>query len=220
MGKRLCTEDSERKRFTLMSVHETALRNRGYLKIAGVDEVGRGPLAGPVVAAACILSEGSFFFKLNDSKQLAPEEREALYAQLSQDPQVVFAIGIVSPRRIDEINILRATFEAMQIAVSKLAAKPDYVLVDGNRAPQFDCPCEPIVKGDAHSVSIAAASVLAKVVRDRMMDEEACKWPGYGFEVHKGYGTPQHLDAIARLGPCPIHRESFEPLKSRRALCL
>ena len=204
----------EQKRLKKMSFHERRLSAQGYQAIAGVDEVGRGPLAGPVVAAACILPPDFLLPHINDSKKLTPIDREMLYDQIVGNPEVVFGIGIVSKERIDEINILRATFEAMQEAVRKLSKRPDYLLVDGNQLPTFPCLAEALVKGDSLSCSIAAASILAKVIRDRMMDEEAKRWPQYGFEKHKGYGTPQHLEALRLHGPCPIHRTSFEPIKS------
>jgi ribonuclease HII len=197
-----------------MSLQERRLRKQGYLSIAGVDEAGRGPLAGPVVAAACILPPKFLLEHLNDSKQLTAEVREELFAQLRANPDVFYGIGLVSTERIDAINILRATFEAMQIAVKNLSQPPDYLLIDGNQLPTFDVPCEGMIQGDAYSVSIAAASILAKVTRDHLMLEEAKRWPQYGFEQHKGYGTPQHLEAIKRFGPCPLHRKTFEPVKS------
>ena len=197
-----------------MAFHERRLTLQGYKAIAGIDEAGRGPLAGPVVAAACILPPDFWLAKLNDSKQLTAIQREELYQKIVEAPGICFGIGVVSVERIDAINILRATFEAMQEAVKKLSQKPDYLLIDGNQLPHFPYPAEAIVKGDSLSGSIAAASILAKVTRDRMMDEADKRWPQYGFGQHKGYGVPQHLEALRLHGPCPIHRKGFEPIKS------
>ena len=204
----------ERNRLQKMSLHEKRLYQQGVQRIAGVDEAGRGPLAGPVVAAACILPPEFLLANVNDSKQLTPKVRDDLFAQLIAETGVVYGIGIVTNERIDAINILRATFEAMQIAVKNLPEIPEYLLIDGNQLPAFDVPAKGIVQGDAFSISIAAASILAKVTRDRIMVEEAKKWPQYGFEQHKGYGTEQHIEAIRRFGPCPLHRKSFDPIKS------
>ena len=204
----------EKKRLHKMSLHERRLLKLGFQQIAGIDEAGRGPLAGPVVAAACILPCDYLLAQLNDSKQLSSEQRDMLFDQITSDSRIVYGIGIVSVECIDQINILRATFEAMQKSVEKLARKPDYLLIDGNQLPKFDCLKEGIVRGDAASVSIAAASILAKVTRDRIMIEEAARWPQYGFAQHKGYGTPQHLEALERFGPCPLHRRTFDPIKS------
>jgi ribonuclease HII len=197
-----------------MSLHEQRLYKLGYRHIAGIDEAGRGPLAGPVVAAACILPCDFLLSHLNDSKQLSSKQRDELFAEITSDPRIVYGIGIVSVDRIEEINILRATFEAMQESVEKLSRRPEYLLIDGNQLPSFGYPKEGIVRGDAVSISIAAASIIAKVTRDRIMIEEAARWPQYGFAQHKGYGTAQHLEAIRQLGPCPLHRKTFEPIKS------
>jgi ribonuclease HII len=207
-------EAQEKKRLQQMSIHEYSLYQSGYYSIAGIDEAGRGPLAGPVVAAACILPTGYLLARLNDSKLLTAAQREDLFLQITTDIRIIFGIGIISTERIDEINILRATFEAMQASVLNLAARPDYLLIDGNRMPSFDLPAKAIVRGDAISISIAAASIIAKVTRDRIMVQEAARWPQYGFDQHKGYGTPHHLEAILRWGPCPLHRKTFEPIKS------
>ena len=204
----------EKKRLKKMSLFEQRLFALGFRQIAGIDEAGRGPLAGPVVAAACILPRDYLLAHLNDSKQLSAEQREELFAQMIADSRVVYGIGISSVKRIEQINILRATFEAMQQSVASLSQEPDYLLIDGNQIPAFDFPKEGIVRGDAVSISIAAASIIAKVTRDRIMIAEAARWPQYGFEQHKGYGTPQHIEAIQRLGPCPLHRRTFEPIKS------
>ena len=201
---------------------ERALLAQGITRIAGVDEAGRGPLAGPVVAAAAILPakwvesglprelEG-----LNDSKQLTAAQRERFFAFLTSRAEVEFAIAESDAALIDEINILRATHCAMNEALAKLEPAPEHALVDGRPVKSMRVPQTAIVGGDACSYSIAAASVLAKVARDRLMLEFHRQWPVYGFAGHKGYGTPQHLAALAAHGPCPIHRRSFAPLKPR-----
>lgn len=188
-------------------------------RIAGVDEAGRGPLAGPVVAAAVILPlrwvrDGlpAELAELNDSKQLSAAQRDSFYSLLTEVTGVEWALGEVSNAVIDSINILQATNRAMNQAIRTLKAV-DHALVDGRPVKGLICPQTAIVKGDSKSYSIAAASVLAKVTRDRYMLEADLKWPQYGFAQHKGYGTPEHLDAIKRLGPCPIHRFSFAPIR-------
>jgi ribonuclease HII len=199
---------------------ERAFWSRGTTRIAGVDEAGRGPLAGPVVAAAVIFPShwgtGGFderLHDLNDSKQLTESQREQYFAVLTSMPEVRFAISIVDAATIDRINILQATHRAMNQALARLQPPPHHVLVDGNQVKTMSLPHTALVKGDSLSYSIAAASVLAKVTRDRMMLEYDEAFPGYGFAEHKGYGTPQHLAAVAELGPCPIHRRSFAPFK-------
>lgn len=179
-----------------------------------MDEAGRGPLAGPVVAAACILPEDHGIVGLDDSKKLTAARREALFAQITQNPAILYGIGIVDAEVIDQINILQATIRAMQDAVDGLLVLPDFLLVDGLQLPHPRIPSEKVIKGDAKSESIAAASILAKVTRDKMMLEADQLFAGYGFAKHKGYGTKQHREAIAKLGPCSIHRTSFEPIKS------
>jgi ribonuclease HII len=199
---------------------ESALWRSGCLRVAGVDEAGRGPLAGPVVAAAVVLPPAWLesglppaLQGLNDSKQLTEARREAFYAVLTQSPQVHFAIAEADPATIDRINILQATHRAMNQALAQLAPPPGHALVDGTRVKTLRFPQTALVKGDARSYSIAAASVLAKVTRDRQAAAWQQQWPEYGFAEHKGYGTPQHLAAIRQHGPCPIHRRSFAPLK-------
>jgi ribonuclease HII len=199
---------------------ERVLWTRGVTRIAGVDEAGRGPLAGPVVAAAAILpskwSESGLppeLEGLNDSKQLMAAQREKYFAFLTACPEVQFAIAQVGAGQIDAINILRATHRAMNSALAQLQPAPEHALVDGRPVKTMPVPHTAIVQGDARSYSIAAASVLAKVTRDRLMLEFDRQWPEYGFAGHKGYGTAQHLAAIAAHGPCPIHRRSFAPLK-------
>ena len=176
--------------------------------ICGVDEAGRGPLAGPVAAGAVILPKDCRILYLNDSKKLSPARRDALFDEI-REKAVAFSIGISSPERIDEINILQATYEAMRKAVAGLSVQPDLLLNDAVTIPEVQIRQVPIVKGDAKSVSIAAASILAKVTRDRMMEEYDAMWPEYGFAKHKGYGTAQHIAALKEYGPCPIHRRSF-----------
>lgn len=180
--------------------------------VAGVDEAGRGPLAGPVVAAAVVLPLRSRWDGLDDSKKLEPEAREGLFARVRLEARA-FSWTVLGARTIDFANIRRATLRAMARSVEKLTQTPDLVLVDGaDRIPGLRLRQEAVVDGDARMLSIAAASVLAKVVRDRIMERLDRVWPGYGFARHKGYGTPEHLEALARLGPCPIHRYSFSPV--------
>lgn len=203
----------ETVRFEAMSVCEKRLRQEGFCHIAGIDEAGRGPLAGPVVAAACILPEGFFLEHLNDSKQLTAKKREWLFSQITTHPSVIYALGMVDEKTIDQINILQATFLAMKKAVQALSTTPDYLLIDGNQIPHFEIPSEALIEGDGRSISIAAASILAKVTRDRIMIELDAQYPQYGFKQHKGYGTQQHLTALRVFGPSPIHRTSFAPIK-------
>lgn len=197
---------AERERLETMRSYERQYALRGAL--CGIDEVGRGPLAGPVVAGAVILPQDCEILYLNDSKKLSEKKRELLYDEI-MEKAVAVGIGAVSPERIDEINILQATYEAMRIAVSKLSVRPDLLLNDAVTIPQVDIPQVPIIKGDAKSVSIAAASIVAKVTRDRMMVELDARYPGYGFAKHKGYPTKEHYAAIERLGVLPVHRKSF-----------
>jgi ribonuclease HII len=182
----------------------------GAVLVAGLDEAGRGPLAGPVVAAAVILDpEGLLGLdRVDDSKRLSAKARAEL-CPLIQAQARAWAVGLASEQEIDSHNILQATFMAMRRAVAGLSLAPDRVLVDGPHAPFRDPPCRTVVHGDAISLSIAAASILAKVHRDGLMDALEARWPGYGFIRNKGYGTPEHLQALARLGPCPAHRKSF-----------
>ena len=183
----------------------------GQGPVAGVDEAGRGPWAGPVVAAAVILDAQRIPEGIADSKALEPESREALYHRISESAQV--GVGIADVGRIDQENILNATLWAMSRAVAALNCAPRLVLVDGNRAPRLACAARPVVKGDALCLSIAAASIIAKVTRDRLMIEIGRSWPDYGFERHKGYGTPEHKAALDRHGPSPHHRRSFRPVQ-------
>jgi len=199
--------EAEIARLAGMKEYERQYAGKGF--ICGVDEAGRGPLAGPVVAAAVILPEDETFIYLNDSKKVTEKRREALYEQIVSKA-VSYGIGIVSHDIIDEINILQATYRAMRSAVENMDIRPDVCLVDAVTIPDLgDIEQVPIIKGDAKSVSIAAASVLAKVTRDRMMAEMGEKYPQYGFEKHKGYGTKAHIEAIREFGPCPEHRRTF-----------
>ncbi|HEY3215466.1 MAG TPA: ribonuclease HII [Candidatus Eisenbacteria bacterium] len=180
--------------------------------IAGVDEAGRGPLAGPVVAAAVILERGTRWEGLDDSKRVDPGTRSTLYARLLAEARA-FSWAVLGPRIIDRLNIRRASLEAMRRSVCRLAVSPALVLVDGPDAiPGLPCPQRSVIDGDARLLSVAAASVLAKVVRDRIMERLDRVWPAYGFVRHKGYGTPEHLEALRRVGPCPLHRYSFQPV--------
>jgi ribonuclease HII len=190
--------------------------------VAGVDEAGRGPLAGPVVAAAVILPQGGHDIgfderlrDLNDSKQLTEIQRENFFSILTTHMEIRYAIAVVNEETIDRINILQATHRAMNEALAQLQPPPQHVLVDGLAVKTMRFPQTALVKGDARSYSIAAASVLAKVTRDGLMREFDRQFPGYGFAEHKGYGTPQHLAAIEKLGPCSIHRRSFAPFKPK-----
>ena len=179
-----------------------------YEFICGIDEVGRGPLAGPVVAGAVILPKDCRILYINDSKKLTAAKREALYDQI-MDQAVSVGFGMASPERIDEINILQATYEAMRQAISNLKVRPGILLNDAVTIPEVDIPQVPIIKGDAKSISIGAASIMAKVYRDRMMVEYDAIFPGYGFASNKGYGSADHIEGLKRLGPTPIHRKTF-----------
>ena len=198
--------EKERARIESMRVYEREYSQCQY--ICGIDEVGRGPLAGPVVAGAVILPKNETILYLNDSKKLSEKKREALYDEI-MEKAVATGIGIVSPARIDEINILQATYEAMRIAVSNLKVHPDILLNDAVTIPEVDILQVPIIKGDAKSISIAAASIIAKVTRDRMMVEYDKVIPGYDFASNKGYGTKAHIAGLKELGPSPIHRTTF-----------
>lgn len=187
---------------------ENSAYNNGYMSVCGVDEAGRGPLAGPVCAAAVILPKGLILDGVNDSKKLTEKKREALFDVVKENA-TSYSIAFASVEEIEELNILNATMLAMKRAVEGLDVPADFAYIDGNRLPDLNIPAEYIIKGDARSMSVAAASILAKVSRDRLMLNFADIYPGYGFEKHKGYGTKVHTDAIKELGPCPIHRMSF-----------
>jgi len=192
--------------------YEKKLRAIGSARIAGIDEAGRGALAGPVVAAAVILPEKFRHSRLNDSKQLSPELREEIYHALISNPDLSWAVGIVDSIEIDRVNILRATHKAMRAAVAALSSMPDHVLIDGLPVIPFPFPQTAIIDGDCLSLTIAAASVIAKVTRDRMMRDFCANFPEYYFSQHKGYCTELHLLRLHEFGPCPIHRRSFEPV--------
>ncbi len=200
--------NKEIERLQNMLSYENRARQEGYSYIAGVDEAGRGPLAGPVVAAAVILPEGLLIEGVNDSKKLSEAKREALF-DIITEKAITYGIAAVDEKCIDEINILNATKKAMTEAISKLKPKSDYILLDAVKLENIEAKQVPIIKGDSLSLNIAAASILAKVTRDRIIKEYDSKYPEYGFAVHKGYGTPQHISAIKKLGLCPIHRISF-----------
>lgn len=187
---------------------ENIAYENGFQSVCGVDEAGRGPLAGPVCAAAVILPKGLVIEGVNDSKKLTEKKREALF-DVVKEVAISYCIAFATVEEIEEYNILNATMLAMKRAVEGLDVSADFAYVDGNRTPQLNIPCESIVKGDAKSISVAAASILAKVARDRLMLNFAKEYPQYAFEKHKGYGTKVHMDRIREFGPCPIHRLSF-----------
>ncbi|MGB9602745.1 MAG: ribonuclease HII [Limisphaerales bacterium] len=200
---------------------ERSIFSQGIYPIAGVDEAGRGPLAGPVVAAAVILPSDwylnglpSELIGLNDSKQLTPAQREFFFNYLTSSPLIKWSVAKVEPEEIDSLNILNATHKAMLAAINNLSQKPSIALIDGNPIKTIAIPQKAIIKGDSLSYSIAAASVIAKVTRDRIMMELDKLYPDYGFAAHKGYGTPQHLNALKTLGPSPVHRKSFAPISN------
>jgi ribonuclease HII len=187
---------------------EINAKSKGYTAVCGVDEAGRGPLAGPVCAAAVILPANLEIPGLDDSKKLSDKRRRELFP-IIKEQAIAYGIGLASHEEIDEINILQATFLAMERAIAQLTETPEYALIDGNRAKDFGLPVKTVVKGDSLSANIAAASVLAKVTRDMLMEEAAVEYPGYGFEIHKGYGTRAHYDALREQGASPIHRMTF-----------
>lgn len=197
---------AEMARIDALKEYERKYESEGY--VCGIDEVGRGPLAGPVVACACILPKDCNILYINDSKKLSKKKREELYDIIMKEA-VAVGIGYNSPERIDEINILQATFEAMREAISKLSVTPDILLNDAVTIPGVDLKQVPIIKGDAKSISIGAASIVAKVTRDRLMEDYDKLFPEYGFASNMGYGTAVHIKALKEIGPCPIHRRSF-----------
>lgn len=205
---RIRITERDRERYEAMGQWERELHAQGYPLVAGVDEAGRGPLAGPVVAAACILPSDVTFYGINDSKKMTEKRREALYNKIKEDA-VAWCVTMVSEEDIDRTNILVATKNAMREALNGLRPKPDVALIDAVALEGFDFPILPRIHGDAHSNVIAAASVLAKVTRDNMMRNFDKLYPEYGFAQHKGYGSKAHIEAILREGPCPIHRQSF-----------
>lgn len=192
--------------------HELRLTGSGYSIIAGIDEAGRGPLAGSVYASAVVLPAGFIQQGINDSKKLSPRVRERLHQQLTSEPDVLWAVAKKNAAEIDQLNILRATHAAMRAAWELLEPRPDHVLIDGLPVPQFPCSQTALVGGDAISLSIAAASIIAKVERDREMEEMDRLYPEYGFAKHKGYPTAEHFAKLRLHGPCPIHRRSFAPV--------
>ncbi len=198
--------EAEIKRTELMKEFDREYKIYGT--VCGIDEAGRGPLCGPVVAAAVILPDEYNILYINDSKKLSETKREEVYKEIDKYA-IAYGVGIVSPERIDEINILQATYEAMRTAIHKLSVKPDILLNDAVTIPMVDIKQVPIIKGDAKSQSIAAASIVAKVTRDHLMEEYDKLYPEYGFAKHKGYGTAAHIKAIKEYGPCPIHRRTF-----------
>ncbi len=187
---------------------ENKALERGYRNICGVDEAGRGPLAGPVCAAAVILPEGRVIEGVNDSKKLSEKKREALFDVIKEQSKA-YSIAFATVEEIEELNILNATMLAMKRAVEGLGVPADYAMIDGNRLPKLDIDCECIIKGDSRSMSVACASILAKVSRDRLLYEYAKEYPQYHFDKHKGYGTKLHREALLEYGPCPYHRMSF-----------
>ena len=204
--KRQAKLEKERARIETMKVFEKEYETHGW--VCGIDEVGRGPLCGPVVASAVILPKDCQILYLNDSKKLSEKKREELY-DVIMEQAVAVGVGMASPQRIDEINILQATYEAMRQAISSLKVKPAVLLNDAVTIPEVEIPQIPIIKGDAKSVSIAAASIIAKVTRDRMMVEYDRIYPGYDLASNKGYGTKVHMEALKTVGPCEIHRRTF-----------
>ncbi len=192
--------------------HELRLTGSGYSIVAGIDEAGRGPLAGSVFASAVVLPNGFIPQGINDSKKLTPRIRERLHRQLTSEPDVAWAVAKQTASEIDKLNILKATHAAMRAAWGLLIPRPDHVLIDGLPVPGFPCPQTALVGGDAISLSIAAASIIAKVERDREMEEMDRLYPEYGFAKHKGYPTPEHFAKLRLHGPCPIHRRSFAPV--------
>lgn len=204
--KKAAKLEAEKQRIEAMREYEEMYDTFSY--ICGIDEAGRGPLAGPVVAGAVILPKGKRILYVNDSKKLSEKKRETLYDVILNEA-VSVGVGIVSPERIDEINILNATYEAMREAINNLTVKPDILLNDAVTIPDVDIEQVPIIKGDAKSLSIASASIIAKVTRDRLMYHYDELYPEYGFAKHKGYGTKLHTDVLKEIGPCPIHRKTF-----------
>ena len=212
--KKIEKKYDELQKFVTMSIHENELRYKGVELIAGIDEVGRGPLAGPVVAAAVILPSDCWLFGIDDSKKLSEAKRLYFYEEIKKHA-IAIGIGVCTSKEIDEYNIYRATQLAMERAVAELKCSPEHLLIDAMRLPNLKLPQTPIIKGDSESVSIAAASIIAKVTRDDYMRRLGEQYPQYGFEKHVGYGTKFHLQAIEENGIIIEHRRSFEPIKSK-----
>ena len=208
---------AEGRRLSRLSAFEQELWDQGLEYVGGVDEVGMAPLAGPVIAAAVILRKGTRIVGVNDSKQLTPEERDALEPEIRAQC-VAVGIGRAEIHEIDTLNIYHAGLLALRRAVLALTTRPQHLLVDARRLKDLDIPQQPIIKGDAKSITIGAASIVAKVHRDRLMSDLDLEHPGYGFKHHKGYPTPEHLDALEKLGACPLHRRSFAPVARRLGL--
>lgn len=206
----------ELNRLKQLKAYERKAFRNGYKIVAGIDEAGRGPLAGPVVAAVCILPKSKLIPKIDDSKKLSVKLRCELFEYLTNDSKIHFGVGIVDAEEIDRINIYQATIQAMLLAISQLKLTPDFLLVDGLQLKHTTIPSEKIIKGDQLSQSIAAASIIAKETRDRIMIQYHETWPEYGFNQHKGYGTTVHRAALQKYGFCPIHRRSF---KLKEACC-
>lgn len=213
LAKRYRRAQAERARIDALYAYEYAARDEGARYVAGVDEAGRGPLAGPVVVAAAILPFGLFLPGLNDSKKISPKKRELLYDEILAKA-VAVRVAAIDAATIDRVNIYQATMNGMYEAILGLDPRPDKVLIDAVELAKLPMPSLSIIKGDAKSASIAAASIVAKVTRDRMMLQYDVEYPQYGFAQHKGYGTAQHIEALEAYGPCPIHRKSFEPVRS------
>jgi len=210
--RRIAAQVAEKARVAELYRYEILQREKGFQYIAGVDEAGRGPLAGPVVAAAVMFPSDIFIPLINDSKKLQSQQREMLFTIICSNA-LSYGIGIVDNDQIDKVNILQATYQAMSQAVGQLQPIPDVLLNDAVQNPYLNhLPQVPIIRGDAVSISIAAASILAKVTRDRLMDQYDQQYPQYGFARHKGYPTPEHYQALKKFGPCPIHRRSFAPV--------
>lgn len=203
----------ERERLDAMYVYERAAIAAGHAIVAGVDEAGRGPLAGPVAVAAVILPQECYLPHLNDSKKLSHTVREELFAQITEQA-LSYHVALMDAEMIDRMNILQATRTGMYEAIAALTPAPDEVLIDAVELPKLSMPSQSIIKGDAKSASIAAASILAKVTRDHLMESYDIQYPNYGFAKHKGYGTQEHIDTIRKYGICPIHRKSFDPIRS------
>lgn len=202
-------KEKEMERLSSMVEFEEEFYKKGYSIIAGVDEAGRGPLAGDVYAAAVILERGTIIEGLNDSKKISPKKRDMLFDTI-KEKALSYSLGVATVEEIEKLDILNATFLAMRRAIEGLSVKPEFIMVDGNqRIRELELMHEPVIKGDSLSMSIAAASILAKVERDRYMEEMAEKYPEYEFSAHKGYGTARHSELIRKFGPCPIHRLSF-----------
>lgn len=206
--KRIEVQKKEQARLEEMYIYEKRANESGYKFIAGVDEAGRGPLAGPVVAAAVILPPDTYIYGVNDSKQLSSKQRDMLY-DLIIEKAIDVGVGIVDEKQIDEINILNATKVAMKLAIEKLEQQPDILFIDAVKLDDIGIKQLSIIKGDSKSISVAAASIIAKVTRDRLIEALDSTYPVYGFKKHKGYGTKEHIDAIRKFGICPIHRVSF-----------